>query len=349
MPRARPTVCAVAAAAAWVTLLVSGADAQRGSGVQVFFTRGEQLAPVTRTLGPGQRGEVVALRALLAGPSAAERKAGLRTAVPPGSRLRSVRLSGSSVRADVHFADVARPSEFALTLRPARNAQLVATLKALEGVRKVELLVDGSPLAVANSGPDRLPPEPPDLEPSAPAPEFPGAIQDRLAELRYLPREAVTGTWDYRTEQAVIALQSWVGLARDGEVGPQTLAAIGEAETPEPRRFSGKRIEVYRSRGVALLVVGGAVRRAIHVSTGAPGFETPLGSFQVFRKERFSWSRPYKVWLPHASYFTGGVAFHAFAEIPPQPASHGCVRVPFPEAPVIYAFATLGTRVLVFP
>ncbi|MFN2468722.1 MAG: L,D-transpeptidase family protein [Gaiellaceae bacterium] len=338
-------------AVAGVAVAAPRAAAQRPASVKVFFTKGEQLAAVTRAVGAGQRPEAVALRALMAGPSATERRAGLRSAIPAGSRLRSVRLLGSLVRADVHFAgEGARSGAFALSLRPARTQQVAETLRALEGIRAIELRVDGSPHAVPNAAPDRLPPtDPPDLQPIAPAPEFPYAIQDRLAELRYLPRAAVTGRWDYRTEQAVLALQSWSGIDRDGEVGPQTLGVLGEAEVPEPRRSQGKRIEVYRSRGVALLVVGGAVRRAIHVSTGAPGFETPLGSFQVFRKERFSWSVPYRLWLPHASYFTGGVAFHAHSEVPTHPASHGCVRVPYPEAPVVYAFASIGTRVLVFP
>jgi hypothetical protein len=43
-----------------------------------------------------------------------------------------------------------------------------------------------------------------------------------------------------------------------------------------------------------------------------------------------------------------GVAFHAYAEIPNRPASHGCVRVPYPEASTAYAFATLGTTVIVY-
>lgn len=42
------------------------------------------------------------------------------------------------------------------------------------------------------------------------------ALQERLAELRYLPQRAVDGIDGYRTQQAVIAFQSWRGLERDG-------------------------------------------------------------------------------------------------------------------------------------
>ena len=57
---------------------------------------------------------------------------------------------------------------------------------------------------------------------------------------------------------------------------------------------------------------------------------------------------PFSVWLPWASYFVGGIAFHEYPDVPPYPASHGCVRVPAPEAPLVYEFARLNTVVKVF-
>ena len=33
---------------------------------------------------------------------------------------------------------------------------------------------------------------------------------------------------------------------------------------------------------------------------------------------------------------------------PTYPASHGCVRVPAPEAPGVYRFASIGTVVVVY-
>ena len=57
---------------------------------------------------------------------------------------------------------------------------------------------------------------------------------------------------------------------------------------------------------------------------------------------------PYQVWLPWASYFNGGIAFHEYPDVPPQPASHGCVRIPAPEAQGLYAFAAIGTPVSVY-
>jgi lipoprotein-anchoring transpeptidase ErfK/SrfK len=96
---------------------------------------------------------------------------------------------------------------------------------------------------------------------------------------------------------------------------------------------------------LVLLVRKARVVRAIHVSTGASGTPTPSGRFRVYRRERESWSKPFRVWLPWASYFSGGVALHGYPDVPAYPASHGCVRIPLSEAHTVYAFARLGISV----
>ena len=40
-----------------------------------------------------------------------------------------------------------------------------------------------------------------------------------------------------------------------------------------------------------------------------------------------SWSVPFSTWMPWASYFVGGIAFHAYGSVPSYPASHGCIRM----------------------
>lgn len=87
--------------------------------------------------------------------------------------------------------------------------------------------------------------------------------------------------------------------------------------------------------------------RAIHVSTGTAATPTPAGSFRAYRQERQSWSVPFRVWLPWASYSTGGVAFHGYPEVPTYRASHGCVRIPLSEAPTVYGFARVGVLIRV--
>ena len=46
-----------------------------------------------------------------------------------------------------------------------------------------------------------------------------------------------------------------------------------------------------------------------------------------------------------SSYFIGGYAIHGYASVPTFPASHGCVRVPVPNARSIYDWLRIGDRV----
>ena len=94
-----------------------------------------------------------------------------------------------------------------------------------------------------------------------------------------------------------------------------------------------------------LLVSGGHVVRAIHVSTGMPGWPTPIGHFTVRARDALSWSAEFHVWMPLAQYFADGYALHEFPDVPDYPASHGCVRVPSEEALAVWRFGRIGMRV----
>ena len=57
----------------------------------------------------------------------------------------------------------------------------------------------------------------------------------------------------------------------------------------------------------------------------------------------------FRMTMPNgAEQFAQGIAFHEYGDVPPYPASHGCVRVPQPEARYLYRFAAIGRRVVVF-
>lgn len=174
------------------------------------------------------------------------------------------------------------------------------------------------------------------------------AVQQRLAELTFLPRSQVDGKLGPRTVHAITAFQQWHGLTPDGVAGPRTLAKLRTAHAPQPgRQGPSHRIEVHISRGVTLLVDRGKVTRAIHSSAGRAGYLTPTGSYRVERKVIRDWSHPYRVWMPYASYFVGGYALHEGAVQGTQ-ASHGCVRLPPGDAADAYRFATVGTAVIVY-
>jgi endonuclease YncB( thermonuclease family) len=171
-------------------------------------------------------------------------------------------------------------------------------------------------------------------------------LQRRLDALGYLPGHYRTKVFDYRTQQALIAFQGWEGITRTGLLDETTKARLASPSHPRPKNPGPRHVEISVDRQVLLLVDGKRVVRAIHVSTGAGG-RTPIGSFSVREKDLLSWSRPFQVWMPHAAYFYGGFAMHAYPYVPAYPASHGCVRLPQDEATVVYDFVTLGTPVLV--
>jgi lipoprotein-anchoring transpeptidase ErfK/SrfK len=181
-----------------------------------------------------------------------------------------------------------------------------------------------------------------------PRPRTVKAVQKRLVELGFLPAGAVDGIFGGQTRAAVIAFQKWTGLARDGIPGPITQRELQFAKRPTPRtKRRGVRVEILLDRQVLLFIRRNRVERVVHVSTGRPGFRTPRGDYSVLRKRRRSWSIPYEVWLPWASYFVGGIAIHQSANVPVRPASHGCVRATRYDARWLFRQTPVGTPVTV--
>ncbi len=328
---------------------------------KIWLTTGEQLKPVERELAEKGSEVEAAAKALVDGPTRSEESGNLdaATEIPAGVEVERVEVAGdgtalvevskdflAGVPADPDARDAAQ--EEALD---ARLSQVTYTLTQFDEVEAAKVVAGGISAGPPRDRSDFAKPSggPPPIttakgSPSAGTTE----VQKRLVKLNYLPPGAVDGLNGYRTQQAVIAFQSWEGLTRDGIVGPADQAALADARKPRPGKSGpARRIEVYRSKGVALMVEDGKTKRAIHVSAGAPSTPTPSGSYSVFRKERNSWSVPFQQWLPYASYFNAGIAFHEYAQVPTYPASHGCVRVPSPEARFVYGFAKIGTAVIV--
>lgn len=169
-------------------------------------------------------------------------------------------------------------------------------------------------------------------------------VQRRLVALSYLPTGAADGIFGRRTWHAVVALQGWSGLARDGVVGPRTRRALARAGRPVPwSRATG--MEIHLRQQVLLLISNRRVLRAIHIASGKPGWRTPAGHFKIYSRQTMSWSVPFHTWMPLAQYFYRGYALHEYADVPAYPASHGCVRVPQQESQTVWRFGRIGMRV----
>jgi hypothetical protein len=155
------------------------------------------------------------------------------------------------------------------------------------------------------------------------------------------------GRYDDRTARAVLAFRKVLGLARTTQASPGVFARLAAGRGRFRVRFPshGKHAEADLSRQVLALVRGRRVERIYPISSGASVTPTILGSFRVYLKTPGTNS----LGMVHSSYFIRGYAVHGYASVPTYPASHGCLRVPTPDAWSIYRWLDHGVRVDVYP
>jgi peptidoglycan hydrolase-like protein with peptidoglycan-binding domain len=166
------------------------------------------------------------------------------------------------------------------------------------------------------------------------------ALEQRLFDLKYA-LERVDGAYGQDTYDAVLAFQKVNGLPRTGAVDPLLWRRLQRAPVARAR-YGGNHVEVDKSRQVLLEVRGGKVVLVVQVSTGATG-NTPVGLWHVYsRVPGWSWV----LWYP--TYFLRGFAIHGYPDVPPWPASHGCVRVPMWVATRLYAMHPYGFPIYVY-
>lgn len=170
-------------------------------------------------------------------------------------------------------------------------------------------------------------------------------LQDELAALRY--QVSMDGRYDEATRRAVLAFRKVVGLARVEDVNSRIFQLLQEGAGRFRVRYphDGNHVEADLSRQVlAEIERGGRVRRIITISSGKPSTPTVIGRFRVYRKEPGTNSHG----MVDSSYFISGYAVHGYAEVPPYAASHGCLRIPIPDAAAVYAWMQIGYPVDVY-
>jgi lipoprotein-anchoring transpeptidase ErfK/SrfK len=170
-------------------------------------------------------------------------------------------------------------------------------------------------------------------------------LEERLRQLRYrVP--SPNQRFDYRTADAVLAFRKVQGMPRTKTVTAATWRAMAMPKVPRPRARSPRsHIEVDQTRQVLYVVRGGEIAHILHVSTGGPGVGvTRDGVWRVWLK--FPGYSPKGLFMP--SFFDGGRAIHGWPDVPPTPASHGCVRVANWVAPWIYRQISVGSQVRIY-
>ena len=159
----------------------------------------------------------------------------------------------------------------------------------------------------------------------------------------------VTGYFDRLTANAVNVFRKTNGMGRDGYAATSVYAMVMRGDGAFKLRYPdsgthGKHVEFDWSRQVLVLADHGKPYRAYHVSSGKPSTPTVFGSYRFYRQQPGTNSHG----MVHSSYFIGGYAIHGYASVPNYPASHGCLRVPIPNALSIYNWIDLGDPIYTY-
>jgi lipoprotein-anchoring transpeptidase ErfK/SrfK len=170
-------------------------------------------------------------------------------------------------------------------------------------------------------------------------------LQRELAAVGYVVGQR--GLYDARTARAVIAFRKVTGMPRTpfatSDVFRHLAAGGGRFRVRYPKH--GKHVEADLSRQVLALIRGGRAERIYPISSGKPSTPTVVGSFRVYSK-----TPGYNAeGMYYSNYFIRGYAIHGYADVPVFAASHGCLRVPIPDAVSIYRWLAIGDIVDVYP
>ena len=185
------------------------------------------------------------------------------------------------------------------------------------------------------------------------------AVETRLAELHF-EVGTVDGVFDDDMVYAVQAFQKLAGLPKDGRVTQPVVEKLAAASPPPPLVPGGGavRVEIDIGRQVLFLYESDALSKVLTTST-ATNQEfcdegrcrtavTPPGAFRVdYFKPGWDESDLGRLYNPVYFNPKDGIAIHGFPEVPPEPASHGCVRIPMSAAEWFHGKVPKGTPVYV--
>jgi hypothetical protein len=159
----------------------------------------------------------------------------------------------------------------------------------------------------------------------------------------YTPR---TRGYGAAVGRAVLAYRKVNRMARTENATAGIFRTLASGDGSFDLRYPGARyhVEVDISRQVMVLADDGKARYTIPASTGAPATPTITGHYAVYSKTPgFNSEGMY-----YSSYWHGGYAIHGYASVPTYNASHGCVRIPIPDARFVYDRLPIGTDVYVY-
>lgn len=170
-------------------------------------------------------------------------------------------------------------------------------------------------------------------------------LQQELAGLHYaVPR---SGRFDDATARAVLAFRKLADLARTEQASRIVFERLAAGAGSFHVRYPGQGAHFegdLTHQVLAEVLPGGRVRKIYEMSSGKPSTPTVIGNFHVYLKTLGTNEKG----MVDANYFIDGYAIHGYADVPPYPASHGCLRIPVADAAAVYAWAGFGFPVDVY-
>jgi peptidoglycan hydrolase-like protein with peptidoglycan-binding domain len=173
---------------------------------------------------------------------------------------------------------------------------------------------------------------------------FVALLQQRLAAIGYATPQ--TAAYDSLTGLAVLAFRKVNGMPRITTLTPfivdRVLRGVGGFKVRFPQH--GRHVEANLGWQALALIDKGRVVRAYTMSSGKPSTPTVLGNFRFYMREPGTNGHG----MVDSTYFIRGYAIHGYYDVPAYNASHGCLRVPIPDAFAIYSWIHLGDQIDVY-
>jgi hypothetical protein len=170
-------------------------------------------------------------------------------------------------------------------------------------------------------------------------------LQEELAGLHYAVPSS--GVFDDATQRAVIAFRKMTDEVRSAQANRTVFELLADGAGAFKVRFphQGAHFEGDLTHQVlAEVLANGQVRRLYEMSSGKPSTPTVIGTFQIYSKTPGINEKG----MVDANYFIRGYAIHGYAEVPTYAASHGCLRIPVPDAAAVFDWAQYGYPVDVY-
>ena len=118
------------------------------------------------------------------------------------------------------------------------------------------------------------------------------------------------------------------------------------------RCLTGRTFCVSMNQNKMAWVVDGKVQKIVDVRFGKTATPTRKGAFRIYRKSRDHFSSIYKVPMPFALFFDGGIAIHYSADFARRGysgGSGGCVNVrDYAQMEKFFSLARVGDKVIVY-